>query len=179
MTSYKIMKECYPFKELSWWASPVAQRVKRLPAMQETRVQSLGREDPLEKEMATHSSILAWRIPWTEKPGGLQSTGSQRVGHDCATSISLSRSLVGARRMLVFTVEQVFLLPREVWLTQNADAQCTVGVSEWVKADQSCPTLCDPMDCSTPDSCVRGILQASILECFTISFSRGSSRPRN
>ena len=57
-------------------------RIKRLPAKQETRVQSLGREDPLEKEMATHSSILAWRIPWTEEPGGLQSTGLQRVGHD-------------------------------------------------------------------------------------------------
>ena len=63
-------------------ASLVAQRLKRLPAMQETWVQSLGQEDPLEKEMATHSSILAWRIPWTEEPGGLQSTGSQRVGHD-------------------------------------------------------------------------------------------------
>ena len=50
--------------------------------MQETGVQSLGWEDPLEKEMATHSSILAWRIPWTEEPGGLQSTGLQRVGHD-------------------------------------------------------------------------------------------------
>ena len=60
----------------------MAQRVKRLPAMQETCVQSLGREDPLEKEMATHSSVLAWRIPWMEEPGGLQSTGSQRVGHD-------------------------------------------------------------------------------------------------
>ena len=60
----------------------VAQRLKRLPARQETRVQSLGWEDPLEKEMATHSSILAWRIPWTEEPGSLQSTGSQRVGHD-------------------------------------------------------------------------------------------------
>ena len=56
--------------------------VKRLPAMQETQVQSLGQEDPLEKEMATHSSILAWRIPWMEKPGGLPSMGSQRVGHD-------------------------------------------------------------------------------------------------
>ena len=56
--------------------------VKRLPAMQETRVRSLGREDPLEKEMAPHFSILAWRIPWTEEPGGLQSTGLQRVGHD-------------------------------------------------------------------------------------------------
>ena len=56
--------------------------VKQLPTMQETWVQSLGWEDLLEKEMATHSSILAWRIPWTEDPGGLQSMGSQRVGHD-------------------------------------------------------------------------------------------------
>ena len=56
--------------------------VKHVPAMQETQVRPLGREDPLEKEMATHSSILAWRIPWTEEPGGLQSTGSPRVGHD-------------------------------------------------------------------------------------------------
>ena len=60
----------------------LAQRLKRLPAMRETRVRSLGREDPLEKEIATHSSILAWRIPWMEEPGGLPSTGSQRVGHD-------------------------------------------------------------------------------------------------
>ena len=56
--------------------------VKRLPAKQETRVRLLGREDPLEKEMANHSSILAWKIPWTEEPGRLRSTGSQRVGHD-------------------------------------------------------------------------------------------------
>ena len=56
--------------------------VKRLPAMLETWVQFLGREDPLEKEMATHSSILAWKIPWTEEPGRLQSMGSQRVRHD-------------------------------------------------------------------------------------------------
>ena len=67
---------------LMWGASLVAQRLKRLPAMQETWDQSLGREDSLEKEMATHSSILAWRIPWMEEPGGLQSTGLQRVGHD-------------------------------------------------------------------------------------------------
>uniref|UniRef100_A0A4W2F445 SOSS complex subunit B2 n=1 Tax=Bos indicus x Bos taurus TaxID=30522 RepID=A0A4W2F445_BOBOX len=66
----------------------VAQRLKHLPAMQETWVRSLGQEDPLEKEMATHSNILAWRIPWTEEPGGLQSLGSQRVGHDGATSLS-------------------------------------------------------------------------------------------
>ena len=60
----------------------MAQRVKRLPAMQETQVQSLSQEDPLEKEMANCSSILAWEIPWTEETGGLQSTGSQGVGHD-------------------------------------------------------------------------------------------------
>ena len=63
-------------------ASLVAQRLKRLPLIRETWVRSLGQEDPLEKEMATHSSILAWRIPWMEEPGGLQSMGSQRVGHD-------------------------------------------------------------------------------------------------
>ena len=62
--------------------SGVAQPVKNLPIMQETRFQSLGQEDPLEKEMATHSNIPAWRIPWTEEPGRLQSMGSQRVGHD-------------------------------------------------------------------------------------------------
>ena len=56
--------------------------VKRLPAVRETRVQSLGCEDPLEKEMATHSSTLAWKIPWTKEPGRLESMGSQRVGHD-------------------------------------------------------------------------------------------------
>ena len=60
----------------------MAQMVKNLPAVQETWVQSLGEEDPLEKGMATHSSILAWKIPWTEESGGLQSMGSQRVIHD-------------------------------------------------------------------------------------------------
>ena len=63
-------------------AALVAQRGKRLPAMRETPVQSLGQEDPLEKEMATHSSTLAWKIPRTEEPGRLQSMGSQKVGHD-------------------------------------------------------------------------------------------------
>ena len=63
------------------WATRVAQTVKNLPEMQETWVRSLGWGDPLEKEMAAHSSILAWRIPWTEEPGGLQSMGLQRVEH--------------------------------------------------------------------------------------------------
>ena len=60
----------------------MAQRLKRLPPMWETQVRSLGWEDPLEKEMVTHYSTLAWRIPWTEKPGRVQSMGLQRVGHD-------------------------------------------------------------------------------------------------
>ena len=60
----------------------MAHMVKRLSTMRETWVPSLGREDPLEKEMATHSSTIAWKIPWTEEPGRLQSMGSQRVGHD-------------------------------------------------------------------------------------------------
>ena len=62
--------------------SLVAQMVKRLPAVRETRVLSLGWDEPLEKEMATHSSTLAWKVPWTEEPGMLQSIGTQRVGHD-------------------------------------------------------------------------------------------------
>ena len=74
-------------KEIEGWerirgASLVTQMVKNLPAMQETRVQSVGQEDPLENGMATHSSIPAWRIPWTEESGRLQSMGSQRVSHD-------------------------------------------------------------------------------------------------
>ena len=74
------------------FASLVAQMVKHLPAMRETWVRPLGWEDPLEKEMANHSSILAWRIPWTEDPGRLQSMGSQRLGHDWATSHSLPQN---------------------------------------------------------------------------------------
>ena len=73
----------------------MAQRLKGLPAMWETWVRSLGREDPLEKEMATLFSIVAWRIPWTQEPGGQQSTGLQRVRHDWETSLSLSHFMRG------------------------------------------------------------------------------------
>ena len=90
----KKHREMTKTKWKSWWgrASLVAQMVKWLPAMQETWVRSLGREDPLKKEMATHSSILAWKILWSEEPGSLQSMGLQRVGHDWATKHKL-RSL--------------------------------------------------------------------------------------
>ena len=76
------------------WASLVDQMVKHLPAMWETRVWSLGWEDPLEKEMATHCSTPAWKIPWMEEPGGLQSMGSQRVGHDWVISLSFFLSFL-------------------------------------------------------------------------------------
>ena len=76
----------------------MTQKVKNLPAMQDTQVQSLDQEDPLEKGMATHSSILAWRISWTEEPGGLQSMASQTIGHDWTTNT-----------FFLFTV--VFIMP--------------------------------------------------------------------
>ena len=99
--------------------------VKHLPAVQETRVQSLGWEDPLEKEMATHSSTLPWKIPWTEEPGRLQATGLQRVGPNWATSLQLHfnyvqsyhRSWESLHRKLFSSVQslshvQLFVIPR-------------------------------------------------------------------
>ena len=71
------------YRGLPWWL----RQLEYMLAMQETRVQSLGREDPLEKEMAPHSSTLAWKIPWTEQPGRLQPMGLQRVGYDRVTSL--------------------------------------------------------------------------------------------
>ena len=88
---WKVIDICY-FFDPSYsplWASLVAQSVKKLPAEQETLVQSLGWEDPLEKEMTAHSSTLAWKITWKEEPARLQSRESQRVWHDGATSLSL------------------------------------------------------------------------------------------
>ena len=82
------MLSVYYLPILKEGASLVIQTVKHLPAMRETWVRSLGQEDALEKEMATHSNTLARKIPWTEEPSGLQSTGSQRVGHDRMTSQS-------------------------------------------------------------------------------------------
>ena len=90
MISVRFQGKPFNITIIQVYASLVAQRLKRLPARRETRVQSLGWEDPLEKEMATYSSILAWRISRTEEPGGLLSTGSQRVRHDWATSLSFT-----------------------------------------------------------------------------------------
>ena len=82
VTEHRINFITFFRPQLHMWTSLVAQTIKRLSTMWETRVQSLGWEDPLEKEMAIHSSTIAWKIPWTEEPGRLQSMGSQRVGHD-------------------------------------------------------------------------------------------------
>ena len=81
-------RSTFVYLSICLWASLVAQMVKHLPAMQETWVRSLGWEDPLEKEMATHSSTLAWKIPRTEEPGSLQSMGLQRIEHNRVTSRS-------------------------------------------------------------------------------------------
>ena len=87
-------------QSLPAWGFPVAQMVKNLPAMQETGVQSLGWEDPLEKGMATHSSILAWRILWTEEPGELQSMGLQRVRHNWVTNTTPIHRVAKSRTRL-------------------------------------------------------------------------------
>ena len=80
MNLYQLV--CYLTNALEFRTSLVAQMVKHLPTMQETQIQSLGQEDLLEKKMVTHSSILAWKIPWKKEPDRLQSMGPQRVGHD-------------------------------------------------------------------------------------------------
>ena len=85
LSPYPLLCICLPDRRLPWWL----RWQKRLPTMQEIWVRFLGWEDPLEKEMATQSSILAWKIPWTEEAGRLQSTGLQRVRHDWVTSLSL------------------------------------------------------------------------------------------
>ena len=88
-------------------ASPLAQTIKILPAVQQTWIQSLGQEDSLEKGMATHSSIPAWRIPWTEEPGGLQFMGSQRVRHNWASNTIIMINI--PLDMLTGAIETFFL----------------------------------------------------------------------
>ena len=103
-------------------ASLVAQMVKNPPAMQETQVQSLLWEDPLEDEMATHSSILAWRIPWTEEPGGLQSIGLQRVGHDWTTKHQHIQVSIHNSPTQYINVCNIFII-----LTENVNSSICVN----------------------------------------------------
>ena len=120
--------------------------VKNPPAMQETQVRSLGQEDPLQEVMVTHSSILIWRIPWTEEPGGLQSMGSQRVRHDWASNTPPQEN-----DELVNSVFVVILYFRNLEFSLDHPIKFVpFYLQKWmdVKVAQSCPTLCDPMDCS-------------------------------
>ena len=116
----------------------IAQSVKNLPAVQETQVRSLGWEDPLEKEMATHSSILAWKMSLTEEPGGLQSMGSQRVGHHWATNTNQKNK------------------------SSNRKGQ-TQSISHSVMSDPATPWI---VACQAPLS--MGILQARIVGCHSL-----------
>ena len=97
----------------------MAQMVKNLPAMQETQVLPLGWEDPLEKEMAPHSSILAWEIPWTEEPGRLQSLGSQRVGRDLVTEVVTAKQWsLGLVELWASLLALMVKNPSTMWETQ-------------------------------------------------------------
>ena len=135
-------------------ASPVAQMLKHLPAMRQTQIRSLGQKDPLEKEMATHSSTLAWKMPWTEEPGRLQSMGSQRIGHDWPTSLSFSDySPPGST---VHGISQARILE---WVAipfsnsiQSIHYKSTIlwCVCVCVLVAHLCPTLRNPMDYSLP-----------------------------
>ena len=172
---------------------------------EETQVWFLGQEDPLEEEMATHSSSLAWKIPWTEEPGRLQSTGSQRAGHDWAHMHGLLNyntshiQLIMEKEMATHSNILAWRIPGTEepggvpsmglhrvghdWSDLAAAAayklifQKYMCVCVWVA--QSCPTLWDPMDCIPPGSSDRGMLQARIPERIDVPISRGSSWPRN
>ena len=130
--------------------------------MRETQVRSLGWEDPLQKEMATHSNIHAWKIPWTEEPGGLQSMGSQRVGHDCVTSLTNYCRGWAHQEQPGWNCQA----PPPGTITQHPTVKAAAA-----KSLQSCPTLCDPRNGSPPGSPVPGILQARTLEWVASSFS--------
>ena len=137
--------------------------------MQGTRVRSLGQEDALEKEMATHSSMLAWKITRTEEPGRLQSMRSQT-------------GWLNNRQDRVFGVNELQWTSVSPWIHDNVShliAPNKVLSRWWGLVAKSCSTLCDPMNCSPRGCSVHGISQASILEWVAISFSRGSSLPRD
>ena len=132
-------------------ASLVAQMVKNLHVMQKTWVQSLGQEDPLEKGLATHSSILAWRIPWTEEPGGLQSMGSQRVKHDCATNTYIHNLRSWQRTNWVHR-----------WTQEGLVMNC-LGSKYWPRAKEQSPPSVSAVPTLMLNSIFRGRNQLSHL----------------
>ena len=147
-----------------------------------------GWEDPLEKEMAIHSSTLAWKIPWTEEPDRLQSMGSQRVGHDWATELNwteqLNRTELSTKTenkcryiLLVFYSHiHIKIIIFLLFFCMLPQSLCRMEKEKW---SHSVVSDCDPMDCSLSGSSIHGIFQARVLEWIAISFSRGSSQPQN
>ena len=127
--------------------------VKNPPAAQQTRVQSLGREDPLEKAVAIHSTILAWRIPWTEEPGGLQSMVSQRVGHEC-TGKSRAVSCGVIAPFFWVLVHKVLLYPSRVYFPVLCKFLRLYG---GVNGHLLQEGLCHTQDCRTQSLCPCGI----------------------
>ena len=119
--SLSLWPSTYWMRSIHIMASLVAQRLKRLPVMRETRVRSLGWEDPLEKAMATHSSTPAWKIPWTEEPGRLQSMGPQRVWHNWAIYIKLHPHYGGLSPLL-----KVYWFERESHLKNTFTSNISV-----------------------------------------------------
>ena len=161
---------------------PVVLEGKESATMWETQVRYLGQEDPLEKEMETHSSTLAWKIPWTEKPGRLQSMELQRVGHNWMTIYTSEADKASSCNSWAYVPQLerslVYCNKRFCMLQQRPDA----AINKLIKLDvhaQSCLSLYNPMDYNTPGSSVLGIFQARVLEWVSISFSRGSSCSRN
>ena len=161
---------------------------KNLPSMQETRVWSLGQEDPLEKEMATHSNILAWRIPWTEEPGGLRATKNWTRLSDSHTHTDIhpwspsSKSPAAAAKSLQSnSVRPHRWQPTRLYHPWDSPGKNTgVGrhflfqfmkVKRESEVAQSCLTLRNPMDCSLPGSSVHRTFQARVLEWVAIAFS--------
>ena len=170
----------------SYRTSLVAQMVNCLPAMRETWVWSLDREDPMEKNMATHSSTLAWKIPWIEEPDRLQSIGLQRFGYDCVTSLSLSCLRCRASFHLLFAIVLCFWLYcssllkslfnfahfyhfPSYWFVRVFIRVCAQSLSHvWLLQSRGPSRFPYPWD-----------FQERILEWVAISFFRGSSWPRD
>ena len=159
--------------------------------MQETWVWSLIWKDPLEKEMATHSSIPAWEIPRTEDPGGLQSMGSQRVGHDLVTEKKKTKTgytmcwfdiIMYHKKIITWAAAYTFIILHnyyflfcvistfKIYCISNFQVYDTILLT-MCSVVKLCLILYDAMDCSPPGSSVHGIFQATLLECVAISFS--------
>ena len=146
--------------------SLVAQMAKNLPTMSETQVGSLGQEDPLEKGMATHSSILAWKIPWTEEPGGLQSILSQKSRTWLSDWNASPLPLFSQNSHRQYVNEWAGLCTNKFLFTKSGRGLDLASKSQFahpcfekwkVLVAQLCPTFCNPIDCSPPGSSVHGI----------------------